>query len=408
MIAVNVATQCTCSSPCTPDVPPISPELHRNTFFSSVHAFGVCEATVEPISLSGTRHQKATRPTLLTNRTSTCGVREVLPVGIGTMSSSKTQDSIDDRSFDTLPLRAADGPTGVPNFPPEEGRGDDLQPFKLEYRDFKINPLPKEPPELFQLLIPISIIQSWVDYTNSWVAYLLKNAVIDNWNTPLSEHSRILKWEGISTSTAYVWLGVVIYLGIHREITIKDHWRAPSLGDQRPLHSIIKFMPLRKFELVNRYFRTFVCTKVDIKDEGDLPKTFQAAEEWSDLIQKVSKELYLPGTNLTVDECMVPFTGRSKETTLVKGKPTPVGFKVWVIAQQGFFLRWLWHVKSSPYTAVIVNLPTAKPQGKKGKLRTEIPLSNTQSVVVHLVKRLLPQTYHVLTDNLFSSPQLFG
>ncbi|RKK77498.1 hypothetical protein BFJ68_g17968 [Fusarium oxysporum] len=166
-------------------------------------------------------------------------------------------------------------------------------------------------------------------------------------------------------------------------------------------------MPLRKFQLISRYFRTFDYTKVDVRDGGDLPKTFQAAEEWSDLIQKVSTELYLPGTNLTVDECMVPFTGRSKETTLVKGKPTPVGFKVWVIAQQGFFLQWLWHVKSSPYTAVIVNLPTPKPVGKKGKLQTEIPLSNTQSVVVHLVKRLLPQTYHVFTDNLFSSPQLF-
>ncbi|KAJ0130256.1 putative 4-hydroxy-2-oxoglutarate aldolase [Fusarium oxysporum f. sp. albedinis] len=180
-----------------------------------------------------------------------------------------------------------------------------------------------------------------------------------------------------------------------------------GLGDQRALHSIIKFMPLRKFELITRYFRTFDYTKLDVRDQGDLPKTFQAAEEWSNHIQRVSIELYLPGTNLTVDECIIPFTGRSKETTLVKGKPTPVGFKVWVIAQQGYFLQWLWHVKALPYTAVIVDLPTPKPVGKKGKLRTEIPLSNTQSVVVHLVKRLLTQTYHVFTDNLFLSPQLF-
>lgn len=324
------------------------------------------------------------------------------------MSSQKIQDYIDDNSFNTPPSKAAaNDPTGVPNLPPEEGRGDDFQPFNLEYRDFRINPLPKEPLELFQLFIPISLVQSWIEYTNSWVAHLLENAVIDSWNTPLSEQSRILKWEGISTATAYVWLGVLIYLGIHREISLKDHWKAPSLGDQRPLHSIIKFMPLRKFELITRYFRTFDYTKLDVRDESDLPKTFQAAEEWSNHIQKVSIELYLPGTNLTVDECMVPFTGRSKETTLVKGKPTPVGFKVWVIAQQGFFLQWLWHVKSSPYTAVTVELPIPKPYGKKGKLRTEVPLSNTQSVVVHLLKRLSTQTHHVFTDNLFSSPQLF-
>ncbi|EMT67900.1 hypothetical protein FOC4_g10000079 [Fusarium odoratissimum] len=208
------------------------------------------------------------------------------------MSSQKIQDYIDDNSFNTPPSKAAaNDPTGVPNLPPEEGRGDDFQPFNLEYRDFRINPLPKEPLELFQLFIPISLVQSWIEYTNSWVAHLLENAVIDSWNTPLSEQSRILKWEGISTATAYVWLGVLIYLGIHREISLKDHWKAPSLGDQRPLHSIIKFMPLRKFELITRYFRTFDYTKLDVRDESDLPKTFQAAEEWSNHIQKVSIEL---------------------------------------------------------------------------------------------------------------------
>ncbi|KAH7464233.1 hypothetical protein FOMA001_g17874 [Fusarium oxysporum f. sp. matthiolae] len=166
-------------------------------------------------------------------------------------------------------------------------------------------------------------------------------------------------------------------------------------------------MPLRKFELITRYFRTFDYTKLDVSDESDLPKIFQAAKAWSDHLQKASTELFLPGTNLTIDECMVPFKGRSKETTVVKNKPTPVGFKVWVIAQQGFFLRWLWHVKASPYKAIIVELPLPKPHGKKGKLQTTVPLSNTQSVVVHLRNQLPKQTYHVFTDNLFSSPNLF-
>jgi hypothetical protein len=153
---------------------------------------------------------------------------------------------------------------------------------------------------------------------------------------------------------------------------------------------------------------------LDLGNEEDLPKAFQAAEPWSDLIQKVSAQLYLPGNNVTVDECMVPFTGRSKDTTLVKNKPTPVGFKVWVIAQNGLFIRWLWHVKASPYTAVIVKLPkkklAAKPQqGRKGKEKPKetVALSNTAGVVIHLVNMLPKQTYHVFMDDLFSSPNLF-
>jgi hypothetical protein len=112
---------------------------------------------------------------------------------------------------------------------------------------------------------------------------------------------------------------------------------------------------------------------------------------------------------------MVPFTGRSKDTTLVKNKPTPIGFKVWVIAQNGLFIRWLWHVKASPYTAVIVELPKKKKpatepqQGKnrKGKPKRTVALSNTAGVVIHLVNMLPKQTYHVFMDNLFSSPNLF-
>ncbi|RKL08705.1 hypothetical protein BFJ70_g16774 [Fusarium oxysporum] len=322
--------------------------------------------------------------------------------------SSQEIHILDDHSFDSPPFTvAANDPTGAPNIPPEEGRGDDFQPFNLEYRDFQISPLPQQPLELFQLFVPISLVQSWVGYTDDWAFFCANNGVIDSWNTPLSDHSRLHAWEGISTATAYVWLGILIYLGIHREISLEDHWKAPSLGDQRPLHPFTKFMPLRKFELVTRYFRTFDHTNLDVSDERDLPKTFQAAEEWSEHIQRVSIELYLPGTNLTVDECMVPFTGRSKETTLVKGKPTPVGFKIWVIAQQGYFLQWLWHVKALPVTAVTVKLEAPTPYGKKGCLRTEIPLSNTQSVVVHLLQRLTTATHHVFTDNLFSSPQLF-
>ncbi|SCO78511.1 uncharacterized protein FRV6_02724 [Fusarium oxysporum] len=203
------------------------------------------------------------------------------------MSSQEIHDYIDDHSFDSRPFAAAaNDPTEPPNLPPEEGRGDHFQPFNIEDRDFQINPLPQQPLELFQRFVPISLVRSWVGYTEDWASFCALNGVIDSWNTPLSDHSRLNAWEGISIAQAYVWL----------------------------------------------------------------------------------------------DECMVPFTGRSKETTLVKGKPTPMGFKVWVIAQQGYFLQWLWHVKASPVTAITVKLEAPTPYGKKGKLRTEIPLSNTQSL----------------------------
>ncbi|KAJ0130389.1 Uncharacterized protein HZ326_26508 [Fusarium oxysporum f. sp. albedinis] len=39
---------------------------------------------------------------------------------------------------------------------------------------------------------------------------------------------------------------------------------------------------------------------------------------------------------------MVCFLGRSLETTTIPSKPIPTGFKVWTMAQRGYFLRWIW------------------------------------------------------------------
>ncbi|KAF5264454.1 hypothetical protein FOXYS1_4768 [Fusarium oxysporum] len=61
-------------------------------------------------------------------------------------------------------------------------------------------------------------------------------------------------------------------------------------------------MPLRQFQLIHRYLRTFDYTKVDERASHDLPKVFQAAEEWSQHIQHMSALLFQPGSSIAVDE----------------------------------------------------------------------------------------------------------
>ncbi|EWZ27990.1 hypothetical protein FOZG_18296 [Fusarium oxysporum Fo47] len=41
-----------------------------------------------------------------------------------------------------------------------------------------------------------------------------------------------------------------------------------------------------------------------------------------------SAEIFFPASHLAVDECMISYTGRFKETTVVAGKPIPLGFKI--------------------------------------------------------------------------------
>ncbi|KAF1812442.1 pea pathogenicity protein, partial [Eremomyces bilateralis CBS 781.70] len=63
----------------------------------------------------------------------------------------------------------------------------------------------------------------------------------------------------------------------------------------------------------------------------------------SEHLQTTFKLFWLPGTNLAVDEAMARFTGRAAEIVNIPSKPTPKGFKIWVLADQGYILDWLFH-----------------------------------------------------------------
>jgi hypothetical protein len=43
-------------------------------------------------------------------------------------------------------------------------------------------------------------------------------------------------------------------------------------------------------------------------------------------------EVWKPRRDLAVDEIIIRYKGRVKETTTVPNKPTPMGFKVWAVA----------------------------------------------------------------------------
>ena len=108
---------------------------------------------------------------------------------------------------------------------------------------------------------------------------------------------------------------------------------------------------------------------------------------------------------MAVDEAMARFEGRAHEATIIPGKPIPTGFKIWVIAQSGYFLRWIWHCKGKKGGPVGVQVPAELGASKKPKKEG----NKTAAVVPHLLGLLPPPAYgryHVYLDNLFVSDVL--
>jgi hypothetical protein len=214
----------------------------------------------------------------------------------------------------------------------------------------------------------------------------------------------------------YLWLAIQIYIGLHRETSLEDYWKVSGTEGHLPSHPIIKYMTFDRFQLLSRRIR---ISPFSSQPQGP----FRPCDEWSNHLQAVSLQLWVPGTDLSVDECMVSFEGRAYEKTTVPSKPTPIGFKVWVVAQLGYFLQWIWHTPRSLPAGIKKLRQSSQQQGsqqqgsqqqgsQRGKKRKATPdivkaLNPIQAVVVSLLSRLLAAIYYVFLNNLFLLPYLF-
>ncbi|KFA55407.1 hypothetical protein S40293_10318 [Stachybotrys chartarum IBT 40293] len=252
----------------------------------------------------------------------------------------------------------ADAGTYRPDLPPVPTYGTHFEPMEMPYREPEFKALPPTALQLFQAFVPEPLVNRWVDYTNK-----------------AAEIANLKDWRPVSASEIYLWLAILIYMGIHKESSFRDYWKAPTAQGYDPTHPITKLMPNRRFQQLRTRLR--ICPLSYTTEHTH--DAYGYIDEWSAHLQIASLSLYIPGTNIAVDEKIVAFIGKSRLTLTITTKPTPTGFKVWVIAQQGYFLG-----------------------GTK-----RLALNPTQSVVPFLIHKLPDASYHVFLDNLFSSPRLF-
>ncbi|KZL82807.1 hypothetical protein CI238_13145 [Colletotrichum incanum] len=296
-----------------------------------------------------------------------CIVVEVLPEDL---TAACNTDCTPERC-DAATVRPCDPPAT------EYGPPGSFRPFDVPAPAQKVRGLPASPLDLFVQYVPQGLVEQWAQWTNA--APLSKEG-------PRARMSRVYKWKKTSAAEIYLFLGILLYIGVHRESRLSAYWSTQQQKED-PIH---------------------LFTRQSSQDQGlgraqdRMPDIYRKVNQWSAHIQETGDSFYTTGSDLTVNEAMVRFTGRSLETTTIPTKPIPTGYKIWILAQSGYCIRWLWHVhRKGPYALV----PQAQPaQPAAGKLALLTP---TQQVVTTLISLLLAATYHVFLDNLFASIRLF-
>jgi len=248
----------------------------------------------------------------------------------------------------------------------------------------------EDPWQLFKLFWTDELIDRLVKHTN-------KNAKL---HPPPEDKDFPRRWKPTSRQELYAYLAVLIHIGLHIESSIKDYWHKDF--SHGTMHILRNYISANRWQQLNRYF---YYTKPRSKDDEAFQNTFKRIKELSKELRLASIKYYKPGIHLTVNKTIERFTGRAPKIINIPTKPTPEGFKIWLLGNQGYVLNWMFHAKGNNKGPVDLDKFWTEEEG----------FSKTQAVVMDLLTQEDPETgqrlyqpnMHIIwLDNLFTSIKL--
>ena len=110
-------------------------------------------------------------------------------------------------------------------------------------------------------------------------------------------------------------------------------------------------------------------------------------------VRQASSKYYTPGTEVSIDEAMIRFCGRSRDTFKMPNKPIDEGYKAFCLADRGYIFDFRMASRSRP---------------TPGVERVD-NLSNTSAMVFSLAMSLpyKHKAFTIYMDNYFSNVPLF-
>jgi len=207
----------------------------------------------------------------------------------------------------------------------------------------------KEPIEFFDLFLGDKFLEDVCNYTH--IYYKVK---AEKGKKRRDSHQR--KWNKPDLIEMRAFLGALLYTGILKKPNYRDYWAESILFSTPGFTKIFSrdhFLDLKR----NLHF-------VDEKYANPSDPLYKIRPLIDKVIQS-SQKLYSPKQFLTIDECMIRFSGRSQFKVYMPLKPIKYGFKAYLLteATSGYVLQWKLHEaakstqkKLSPLKQIIYSL----------------------------------------------------
>jgi hypothetical protein len=238
------------------------------------------------------------------------------------------------------------------------------------------------PYEIFSTMFNEEVFSLLVEQTNLYYEqYLQTKGGLDN----LPRFSRARAWRPVTVPEMKVFIAIVLYMGLVRLPNYDMYWSTDELIS---LKSLCLYMTRDRFYNIMSFFHANDNSREPPRDDANYDAGYKVARI-ADLLLRKWKSGYKPKRELSVDETLIPFKGRTKLLQYIPNKPHKWGIKVWTLADSvsGYVYNW------SLYTG-----KTAADPGGRGL---------AHRVVTSLCTPLYDLGHHIYCDNFFTSPALF-
>jgi hypothetical protein len=124
-----------------------------------------------------------------------------------------------------------------------------------------------------------------------------------------------------------IFIALLIYIGIDRNPHIESYW-SNSLTIHKPMEHITFY----RFEQIKRYFHVSPPSQ----PSQSKSQWYMKLSPLFEVLRYQFQTYVILGQNVSFDEMMVPFTGRSQHILKMKNKPISEGFKIWALYDHGY------------------------------------------------------------------------
>ena len=231
------------------------------------------------------------------------------------------------------------------------------------------------PLDYFKLMITDDMVASMVTETNRYAAQILQNK-------KLSRCSRFLKWVDVSIPEMYVFLGLIISMGLIVIDYLEDYWSTDPMY-KLPFYTAV--MKKERFCLILSFFH--LCNNDQMVPRGH-PKhdPIFKIRKFVDSLTNNFKSVFHPGKNVAIDEAMVAWRGPLSFRVFNSNKPEKCGIKVFELCDSS--------------TAYCCNLEFYTGEQESSD-------DATLEIVSRLISPYLECGRTLYVDNFYTSPDLF-